>query len=368
MPDDPRPPRSGDSRERSRRSASADRLDRVGPIVLVGFVAIQFIAGLTSAGDPIPQIGIALGSAFVLVLSAIISRRSRWVVPAVVVAGMALYAVARSSILIGGPHLAPLGYSNAAASLFLLGAAAALMLSLRSSHPAGRIAGGVAYLPFASIPWLNGSDSAAVLVVLLVVALLPRRERHVRWLIAGSAALVATAVTTVAGLGAAYRISPFAGPLTDALSARRFQLWAEAVTIFADRPFLGVGPGRFRDVSPTAISDSDTIWPHNEFLHFAAESGIFGVVAFSALVAWCFLRLRHGTGDRGTAVSAVALAAVLVHATIDYILHFPAIPIVAAALLGCGAYAPARISLRARRPNRRGTSKSSAERKAASQF
>ena len=36
---------------------------------------------------------------------------------------------------------------------------------------------------------------------------------------------------------------------------------------------MGVGPGRFRETSPTALSDRDAVWAHNEYLELGGSPG-----------------------------------------------------------------------------------------------
>jgi len=100
-------------------------------------------------------------------------------------------------------------------------------------------------------------------------------------------------------------------------------------------PLTGVGPGRFQATSPIARGDRDEPWAHHEYLHMGAETGLLGMVLLLGLFVWGFARLlTSGAPDGVAVIGAVAVAALGVHACLDYVLHFPAAPIAAAGLLG----------------------------------
>jgi O-antigen ligase len=118
-----------------------------------------------------------------------------------------------------------------------------------------------------------------------------------------------------------------------AMDRRRVALWNDAFVLMAEHPLFGVGPGRFEESRMTAPTDPDARWAHQEFLQHGAEMGVPGLVLLSLVFAAGFARLRH-RADTLAAVAAGSLAAVGIHACLDYILHFPAVPVAAAALLG----------------------------------
>jgi hypothetical protein len=66
-----------------------------------------------------------------------------------------------------------------------------------------------------------------------------------------------------------------------------------------------------------------------------------GFVLLASLFVWGFARLAvTAPPDTMSALGAVALVALGIHASIDYILHFPAVPITAAALVGAAMATP----------------------------
>lgn len=71
----------------------------------------------------------------------------------------------------------------------------------------------------------------------------------------------------------------------------RFELWRAAAAIFADHPWIGVGPHNFAGVylgylDPSALALDPRVapWPHNLVFEIAAEIGLIGCCAFIALI------------------------------------------------------------------------------------
>jgi O-antigen ligase len=99
-----------------------------------------------------------------------------------------------------------------------------------------------------------------------------------------------------------------------------------------------VGPEGFSQIAPIALSDGDALWAHNGFLQFGAETGIPGMgMLVAAFVALFATFARRGGGDALTVLGAAALAAFGIGASVDYLMHFPAVPLVTAALAGTAA-------------------------------
>jgi O-antigen ligase len=91
-------------------------------------------------------------------------------------------------------------------------------------------------------------------------------------------------------------------------------------------------------VSPTARADPDTREAHSVTLQMAAETGWPGAAVVLLLLLWAVARpLVDTPADRPTVViTATAAGALAVHASIDYVLGFPAVVAVAAFVLGAG--------------------------------
>ncbi|MGH9283670.1 MAG: O-antigen ligase family protein, partial [Acidimicrobiales bacterium] len=127
----------------------------------------------------------------------------------------------------------------------------------------------------------------------------------------------------------------------EVLDERRVLLWRDAAAIAHRHPIDGSGPGSFAALSPTARRDADARWAHSGFLQQGAEAGAVGMALLLAAFGWGFSRLwQAGMQGAFPALGALALAALGLHASLDYVLHFPAVPLVASALVGA-ATAPA---------------------------
>lgn len=110
------------------------------------------------------------------------------------------------------------------------------------------------------------------------------------------------------------------GPLT----TNRVQLWEDAARLADEHPVLGIGPGRFTELSPTAQqtlgSDGK---PHSAALQQAAEQGLVGVVLLGAAFGWLLYVLWRS--PRSTAVvltAGAALTALAVLASVGNALSF----------------------------------------------
>jgi O-antigen ligase len=70
---------------------------------------------------------------------------------------------------------------------------------------------------------------------------------------------------------------------TGSREARR-QLMEEAFNVFLERPFTGVGAGQFVNYNPPGRKEQ---WreTHNVVLQVAAETGVFGLIAFTAILS-----------------------------------------------------------------------------------
>lgn len=88
------------------------------------------------------------------------------------------------------------------------------------------------------------------------------------------------------------------GRVADANVASRQALWAGAIRMAADRPVLGVGPGRFGVESRRYVRNSpldiDNPVVHNSYLHVLAETGLLGLVAFLAFIGSTWRLLVRG--------------------------------------------------------------------------
>ncbi|MFB3739104.1 MAG: O-antigen ligase family protein, partial [Candidatus Velamenicoccus archaeovorus] len=244
-------------------------------------------------------------------------------------------------VLGGGPLGGPFGYRNATGAFYAQAAIAGLLLAATVRWLPVRLVAFLAAGGFALVAVIGSSAAAASLAVvpIALLALGGRVWARVSVAVAGVLVLLVLAGTVV--LGATYRPGSD-GEVVRALSERRLVLWHESLRLIADHPG-GVGPGRFRDVDPTARRDADARWAHNEFLQQGVELGWAGLVLTVLLFAWGFARLLvRPDPDVAVGLGAAALAALGIHASVDYVLHFAAVPLTAAALVGTAQAAPIR--------------------------
>lgn len=70
----------------------------------------------------------------------------------------------------------------------------------------------------------------------------------------------------------------------------RLKLWKEAMAITEDFPITGTGPNTYSIVAPSYKSQASTgFYPHNSYLHMAAEIGLLGVGTFLLTILTLFI-------------------------------------------------------------------------------
>ena len=125
-----------------------------------------------------------------------------------------------------------------------------------------------------------------------------------------------------------------------AVSGGRMEIWKGAADIGADFPVFGAGFGTFAAAYPLYRSPDVRRFfnhAHNDLLQVFAEGGALGLLFLGMILAPVASRLvRAFTGAEGTlAVGfAAGLAAVLLHALVDFNFHIPSNGAVAALLAG----------------------------------
>jgi putative inorganic carbon (HCO3(-)) transporter len=118
--------------------------------------------------------------------------------------------------------------------------------------------------------------------------------------------------------------------IDDFTTVSRLAIWGGAFTVFARAPVLGIGFGNLRALMGGLLNlpDGWTGDAHNLYLELLAETGVVGFVAF-ALLALAALRgaLKRYRGSQDGFASIIgfaifaAIVGVLVHGTVDYLLH-----------------------------------------------
>jgi O-antigen ligase len=328
------------------RTIAGDAAGAALALALAAWTVASALVNGSDLGDAAAVVGLIALAAGGFAAGRAIGGRAAWLVPAAIATAV-LVATVSDWPASAGPEPGVLGYSNASAELAVQGFAAALAVVAVARRSAWSVPALVVAVVLAAATLLGDSVAAQVLLVLPAVALVAAATGiGARWFVAALAGLVLGALALTVVLGAIGGGSETPGrdtsPLIEStLSGRRTDLWHDALVLMSDHPAFGVGPGRFAEESPTARSDRDARWAHNGFLQMGAETGIPGLLLLAALFVWGFARLGLGGGPRGPAlVAAAALAALGIHACVDYVLHFPALPLATAALVG--AVAPRR--------------------------
>src|SRR5439155_14244762 len=232
---------------------------------------------------------------------------------------------------------------NADGAFFVQVAIAALMIAAIGRSVALRLCAVAGALFFAAVPFAIKASAAAWLVVVLPgasrVSTVAFGGAGARASLAFSGVLFLAALGATIWLGATYAPAAQPGVFEPApiktVDSHRLVLWHDAFGIMRAHPLTGVGPRRYQVASAIARRDPDSRWAHNEFLQQGAEQGVAGLVLLAALFVWALGRLLLVRMPGAVAALGAASAGALgIHSTIDYVMHFPAIPLMAAALVG----------------------------------
>jgi O-Antigen ligase len=304
------------------------------------------LVALRAEGDGATVVDLVAAVTGAFVIGRFSSAMHRSVIPLAVVAAGVWVALQPGVSGAGGPLSGPFGYRNAVAAFLVQASVAALMLAVASTAGAPRVVAAVLGSVVAVwLAWLavqNASTAAFALGLIPLSLFSFAGRRGARFGVIASGVALTVVLAATVGLGATYRpgSESFA---TRALTERRLELWSEALDILAEHPG-GVGVGGFATTAPTAIRDGDARWAHQEFLQVGVELGWAGLALVVLLFVWGFARLAlHPRPDAYVALGAASLAALGIHASVDYVWHFPAMPLAAAALVGAAQAAPRRI-------------------------
>ncbi|GAA5205697.1 hypothetical protein GCM10023323_14010 [Streptomyces thinghirensis] len=259
-------------------------------------------------------------------------------------------ALAGAALTVAVPHLAPgpritapLGHAGATAALLALSAGAACCGAWASPVPAVRVAlrllaAGTAVTAAA----LGSAVGCAVCAVVLLCSLAAGRVRRRGAGIAGLG-LAAGLVTglTWAILGSFLPVG-LAASLEGQLTAHRVRLWGDALDLLRGDLALGVGPGRFGSLSPTAAQSSVTDGrPHSAVWQQAAEQGVVGVVLLGAAFGWMLYALWRSSRPTPVVLTAgVALTGLAAIAAVGNALSFTAVSVGAGLLAGLATARP----------------------------
>ncbi|MFD0313257.1 O-antigen ligase family protein [Streptomyces flavalbus] len=331
---------AGPDAEGERRSAS----DAAGAVVLTGCAVWAVVSAAVHGGRPegvlLAVLAVAAGHAAGRIAGAVLPVAA----PGVgAVAGLAL-AVAVPWLAPGAARPdAPLGHSGAVAALLALATGAACCAAWAAAAPGVRLALRLLAAGMAVTALLLGSAigvTACTAVLLCSLAAGRMRGRGVG--LAGLA--LAAALTTGTIWAVAGRALPdgLTVALEGQLTAHRVELWHDALAMARGDAGLGVGPGRFGELSPTVarlpLSDGK---PHSAPLQQAAEQGVVGVLLLAGVYCWMLFALWRTARPTPVALTAgAALTALAVVASVGNALSFTTVTAGAGLLAGLATARP----------------------------
>jgi len=330
--------------------------DLVGAGLAAALVGWSFVAAADDGGHPWRVAALVAAVAGAFIVARLVGTVARWAVPlGVTAAGLWIYlgdpSAVRSDYPLGGFLL----YSNARGGFFAMAAGAGVMLAAALwggrrwlSVGAAVAAVGAAAL-LAPIPFSTGTHAGMFAVVAFgAVALVAANRGWARGVMAASAVGLVLMLGFTTYLAAGYGDGPpgFVERLVERtpLEDDRIDLWHQALDEMWDHPWTGIGPGNFDAGEGETEPEFYRRNARHGFLQLGAETGIPGMLLLVSLFLWGFWRLwMVADPDRVTALGAVALLGLGVQACLDFILHFPILPIVVAALVGTAVARPRRV-------------------------
>ncbi|MFF3347048.1 O-antigen ligase family protein [Streptomyces sp. NPDC002779] len=317
-------------------------LDAAGVVVLGACAAWSLVTATVQDGRPegvlLAILAVAAGYAA--------GRIGGALLPVAAPGAAALAGVALTVTL---PHLGPdpeivppLGQAGATAALLTLSTGAACCAAWAATAPARLalrlLAAGIAVTAAA----LGSTTGFVVCSLVLLCSLAAGRMRHRGVGVAGLA--VATAVVTGLTWAVAGRAVPdgFAASVEGQLTGHRLDLWHDALELARQNAALGVGPGRFGELSTTATSTllSDGK-PHSAPLQQAAEQGVVGVVLLAAAFGWMLFALWRAPRPTPVVLTAgAALTGLAAIAAVGNALSFTTVSVGAGLLAGVATARP----------------------------
>ncbi|WP_217213466.1 O-antigen ligase [Streptomyces sp. AC550_RSS872] len=330
---------AGPDEDSDRRNVS----DAAGVVVLGACAAWSLISAAVHGGRPegvlLAILAVAAGYAAGRMSGALLS-----------VAAPCAGALAGVGLTVGVPHLSPgpqivdpLGHAGATAAVLTLSAGAACSAAWGTAVPALRLGLRVLAAGIAVTAAVLGSTTgfvacSAVLLCSLAAGHLRRRGVGIAGL-----ALAAASVTGLTWAVAASAVADgLAAWLEAQLTPHRVELWRDALDMAGREPALGVGPGRFGELSATAgatlPSDGK---PHSAPLQQAAEQGVVGVLLLAAAFCWMLFALWRTARPTPVALTAgTALTALAAIAAVGNALSFTMVSVGAGLLAGLATARP----------------------------
>jgi O-antigen ligase len=330
---------TGADADSDRRNVS----DAAGVVVLGSCAAWSLITAAMHDGRPegvlLAVLAVAAGYAS--------GRISGALVP---VAAPCAGALAGLGLALAEPRLAPgprfdvpLGHAGATAALLTLAVGSACCAAWAASVPVLRLASGLLAVEITVTAAVLGSATGfALCTAVLLCSLAVGRTEHRGAGVAGLG--LATALVTGAAWAVAGNVLPD-GPATSLegqLTPHRVQLWQDALHMAQQDSALGVGPGRFGELSGAAagalLPDGK---PHSAALQMAAEQGVVGVFLLAAAFCWVLHALWRTPRSTPIALTAgAALTGLALIASVGNALSFTSVSVGAGFLAGLATARP----------------------------
>ena len=193
--------------------------------------------------------------------------------------------------------------------------------------------------------WLSGIAillTAALLVIVFVPALRKKWSLFTLALILITAAIVSLLLLTDKESGFAKTVSERAASLVVTSSpgsaaeftvSERLKMWKKTMSMISDHPLTGIGAGNWKLVIPSYGLDStgfaagffapDRV--HNSYLQIASESGIPGIIFYSAMwlaIALTGFKLIRKTNNENKKIITILMLAGLVAVAVDSLFSF----------------------------------------------
>ncbi|NGO06100.1 O-antigen polymerase [Streptomyces sp. HC44] len=261
---------------------------------------------------------------------------------AAALAGLGL-AIAAPNTAPGPQVISPLGQTGATAALLTLSAGAACCAAWAARPPVLRLGLRLLAAGIAVAAAVLGSTAGFVACAGVLLCSLAADRMHRRALgLAGLA--LATALVTGATWAVAENVLPdgLTSSLEGQLTQQRVQLWRDALDMARLEPGLGVGPGRFPELSPTVTqSPLPEGKPYSAPFQQAAEQGLVGVVLLAAVFCWMLYALWRAPRPTPVALTAgAALTALAAIAAVGNALSLPTVTAGAGLLAGLATARP----------------------------
>ncbi|WP_316766834.1 O-antigen ligase family protein [Streptomyces sasae] len=257
-------------------------------------------------------------------------------------AGLGL-AAAMPHVAPGPQFTTPLGHAGAVAALLALATGSACCAAWATPVPALRFGLGVLAVGIAVAGAVMGSvPGCAASAAVLLCSLAAGRMRHLGPGIAGLALAAALVTGTVWAVAANALPAGLASALEGPLTEHRVRLWRDAVHLTRQNISLGVGPGRFGELSGTAsealLPDGK---PHSAPLQQATEQGLAGVLLLVTAFCWLLYALWRSPRSTPVALTAgAALTALAAIAAVGDALSFTTVSVGAGLLAGLATARP----------------------------